>query len=76
MSYTIVTDLCEGITDYVVACPIACIERGVGKNNKGTDWYWIDFDSCIDCGVCVQVCPVKGAVIPEKRPDLQKTLSF
>ncbi|NEO81555.1 MAG: hypothetical protein F6J99_37205 [Moorea sp. SIO4G3] len=39
----------------------------------GSDWYWIDFSSCIDCGICVEVCPVEGAILPEERPDLQKT---
>lgn len=27
----------------------------------------------IHCGICLQVCPVSGAIIPESRPDLQKT---
>ena len=40
---------------------------------KGTDWYWIDFATCIDCGICLQVCPVEGAILPEERPELQKT---
>lgn len=29
--------------------------------------------NCIDCGICIQVCPVEEAIIPEARPDLQKT---
>lgn len=72
MAYTIITDKCEGITDCVDACPVACIYQGSGQNAKGTDWYRIDFSGCIDCGICLQVCPVEGAIIPEERPDLQK----
>jgi NAD-dependent dihydropyrimidine dehydrogenase PreA subunit len=65
MAHTIVTDICEGIAD--------CIHPGPGKNTKSTDWFWIDFDTCIDCGICVQVCPVEGAILAEERPELQKT---
>lgn len=72
MAYTIVTDICEGIADCVDACPIACIYPGTGKNAKGTNWNWINFGECIDCDICLQVCPVDGAIVPEKRLDLQK----
>ena len=47
-------------------------EQGDGKNQKGTNYFWIDFSTCIDCGICLQVCPVKGAVIVGERRDLQK----
>ena len=74
MSYTIITNECEGFADCVDVCPIACIYPGSGKNAKGIDdWNWIDFSNCIDCGICMQVCPV-GAILPEERPDLQITL--
>lgn len=72
MPHTIVTDVCEGIADCVDACPVACIHPGPAKNAKGTDWFWIDFDTCIDCGICIQVCPVDGAILAEERPELQK----
>ena len=51
---------------------MACIDQGNGKNSKGTDFYWINFETCIDCGICQQVCPVEGAILAEERPDLQK----
>jgi NAD-dependent dihydropyrimidine dehydrogenase PreA subunit len=51
---------------------VACIDQGNGKNTKGTDFYLINFDTCIDCGICLQVCPVEGAILAEERPDLQK----
>ena len=72
MPHTIVSDICEGVADCVEACPVACIKPGNSKNKKGTDFYWIEFSTCIDCGICQQVCPVKGAVIAEERKDLQK----
>lgn len=72
MPHTIVTNTCEGVGDCETACPVDCISQGPGKNKKGTDWYWINFDTCIDCGICLEVCPVKGAIIPEENPDLQR----
>lgn len=72
MPHTIITETCEGIADCVDVCPVACIHEGPGKNIKGTNWYWIDFQTCIDCGICITVCPVEGAIIPEERPELQK----
>ncbi|MDJ1182672.1 indolepyruvate ferredoxin oxidoreductase subunit alpha [Roseofilum casamattae] len=73
MPHTIVTEICEGIADCVGACPVDCIHPGPGKNQQGTDWYWIDFQTCIDCGVCLAVCPVEGAIVGEEKPELQKT---
>jgi NAD-dependent dihydropyrimidine dehydrogenase PreA subunit len=71
MAHSIVTEVCQGVADCVAACPVACIDQGPGKNGQGTDWYWIDFSTCIDCGICIQVCPVEGAIIPEERPEVQ-----
>jgi NAD-dependent dihydropyrimidine dehydrogenase PreA subunit len=73
MAHTIVTEICEGVADCVDACPVACIHPGKGANRKGTAFYWIDADTCIDCGICLQVCPVAGAILPEERPELQRS---
>lgn len=72
MAHTIISDICEGVADCVDACPVACIQPGSVKNKKGTDFYFINFDTCIDCGICLQVCPVGGAIIPDECPELQK----
>ena len=71
MAHTIVTDTCEGVADCVAACPVSCIQSADDKNAKGTNYFWIDFDTCIDCGICFQVCPVEGAIIQEEKPELQ-----
>jgi len=42
------------------------------KNIKGFDRYWIDLATCIDCGICIQVCPVQGVIVPEERPSCRK----
>jgi NAD-dependent dihydropyrimidine dehydrogenase PreA subunit len=71
MAHTIVSQVCEGIADCVDACPVACIHPGKAANSKGTPYFWIDFQTCIDCGICLQVCPVEGAILAEERADLQ-----
>ena len=72
MAHTIVTAVCEGVADCVDACPVACIHPGKGANIKGTPYFLIDFDTCIDCGICLQVCPVAGAILAEEKPELQQ----
>ena len=72
MAHTIVSNVCEGVGDCVDACPVACITPGEGTNEKGTGFFWINFDTCIDCSICLQVCPVDGAILPEERADLQR----
>ena len=71
MPHSINKEICEGIALCVAACPVDCIKKSKTKNTKGTDYFYIDFSTCIDCGVCLEVCPIKGAVIPEERGDLQ-----
>ncbi len=71
MPHTIVSNICEGIADCQDACPVGCIHKGEGMNKKGTDYYFINYTTCIDCGICLKVCPVEGAIISEERPDLQ-----
>ena len=72
MAHTIVTNVCEGVADCVDACPVACMNPCQGAKSKVTIFYWIDFDTCIDCGICLQVCPVQGAILPEEKPELQQ----
>ena len=74
MPHSIISNNCEGVAACTESCPVNCIKKSNYKNTKGTDYYFIDFSTCIDCGVCLSVCPVNGAIIPEERPDLQKTL--
>ena len=73
MPHSINSNKCEGVAICVESCPVGCIKPGEGRNIKGTNFYWIDFPACIDCGVCISVCPVKDAVIAEELPEIQNT---
>ncbi len=46
-------------TDCVSVCPVACFK-------EGANMLIIDPDECIDCGVCVDECPVT-AIFPEEE---------
>lgn len=73
MSYTIVSDVCEGVGDCVAVCPVECISWSEGKVNiKGTRFPFIDNELCLPCGACLAVCPVEGAILDEWFPQLQK----
>ena len=55
----VVTQPCEGCisTKCVDVCPATCFHRG-------DEILLIDPQECIDCGLCVQECPV-GAIFQE-----------
>lgn len=46
-------------TDCVSVCPVACFK-------EGANMLVIDPEECIDCGVCVDECPVT-AIFPEEE---------
>lgn len=46
-------------TDCVSVCPVACFK-------EGANMLVIDPEECIDCGVCVDECPV-SAIFPEEE---------
>ncbi len=58
----IVTQPCEGCisTACVDVCPATCFHRGEGI-------LLIDPQECIDCGLCVQECPVEAIF---QEPDV------
>jgi len=46
----------------VDVCPVECIVPG--KPQEEWPWYYIDPDTCIDCGACIPECPYE-AIFPE-----------
>ncbi|MBB6729868.1 indolepyruvate ferredoxin oxidoreductase subunit alpha [Cohnella zeiphila] len=55
----VITEACIGekAADCTDVCPVDCIK-------EGDDQYFIDADTCIDCGACETACPV-GAIFYE-----------
>jgi NAD-dependent dihydropyrimidine dehydrogenase PreA subunit len=45
-------------------------------NAKGTRFVYIVAATCIECGACLSVCPIQGAILDEWRPELQKPPSM
>ena len=58
----IITSLCLRDSGCVDVCPVECIVPG--KPIEEWPWYYIDPDTCIDCGACIPECPYE-AIFPE-----------
>ncbi|MGC9347412.1 MAG: DUF362 domain-containing protein [Anaerolineae bacterium] len=61
MAY-VITSLCERAGECAMICPTDSIHFVEGDS----DWplYYIDPDTCIDCGACMATCP-NEAIFPE-----------
>lgn len=58
----VITSLCLRDGGCATVCPVECIVPGYPVG----EWplYYIDADTCIDCGACVPECPY-AAIFPE-----------
>jgi len=66
MAY-VIAQPCIGVKDAacVAVCPVDCIHpTKEERDHEFTDMLYIDPAGCIDCGLCVDECPVK-AIFPE-----------
>ena len=65
----IIAEPCVGTKDTacVEVCPVDCIHPTTddGDKHATADQLYIDPDTCIDCGLCVDECPVQ-AIFPEE----------
>jgi formate hydrogenlyase subunit 6/NADH:ubiquinone oxidoreductase subunit I len=58
----VITKLCLRDSGCQTVCPVDCIVPG--KPESQWPLYYIDPDTCIDCGACVPECPFE-AIFPE-----------
>jgi ferredoxin len=58
----IITALCLRDSSCVEVCPVECIVPGLPTDQW--PWFYIDPDTCIDCGACIPECPYE-AIFPE-----------
>ncbi|WP_028782168.1 indolepyruvate ferredoxin oxidoreductase subunit alpha [Thalassobacillus devorans] len=72
----VITSPCqhEKAAGCVDVCPVDCIA-------EGEDQYYIDPNTCIDCGACVAACPVEAIfdeheLTPEQEEQLEKAENF
>ncbi len=63
----IITSLCLRDSSCVDVCPVECIVPG--KPVEEWPWYYIDPDTCIDCGACIPECPYEAIFTEEETPD-------
>lgn len=63
----IITSLCLRDSSCVDVCPVDCIVPG--KPVEKWPWYYIDPDTCIDCGACIPECPFEAIFVEEEVPS-------
>ena len=62
----IITSLCLRDSSCVEVCPVECIIPG--KPMKEWPWFYIDPETCIDCGACIPECPYEAIFEEEAVP--------
>jgi ferredoxin len=68
----VIAQPCIGTKDTacVEVCPVDCIHPKKGAAGfESVDQLYIDPDTCIDCGLCVDECPVKAIFPLEDLPS-------
>ena len=71
MTY-VITKPCVGVKDTacVSVCPVDAIHPGVSEAAFATvDQLYIDPQTCIDCDLCVDECPVRALFRDEDVPS-------
>ncbi|MCX2711985.1 FAD-dependent oxidoreductase [Mycolicibacterium sp. J2] len=68
MSHVITQNCCKDAS-CVPACPVDCIRPAHPRDRTApTDMLFIDPDTCIDCGACMEECPVDAIYYDEDLP--------
>lgn len=63
----IITSLCLRDSACVDVCPVECIVGGQPESEW--PWYYIDPDTCIDCGACIPECPYEAIFMEDDVPS-------
>jgi len=63
----VITSLCLRDGGCATVCPVECIVPG--KPEDKYPWYYIDPDTCIDCGACMPECPWNAIFIEDEVPS-------
>lgn len=63
----VITSLCKRDASCVDVCPVDCIVPGEPLE----EWphYYIDPETCIDCGACIPECPYDAIFTEDMVPD-------
>ncbi len=64
----IITRLCLRDSGCAEVCPVECIVPGTPQEQF--PWYYIDPDTCIDCGACIPECPYEAIFVEDEVPDV------
>ncbi len=67
-----ITEPCIGTKDTacVDVCPVDCIHpRKDEPDFESAEMLYIDPDTCIDCGLCVDECPVQAIFAEDELPE-------
>jgi ferredoxin len=62
----IITRLCLRDSACVDVCPVECIIGGQPEDEW--PWFYIDPDTCIDCGACIPECPYEAIFVEDEVP--------
>lgn len=71
MAY-VIAEPCVGVKDgaCVAVCPVDCIHPTPNESGFAeAEQLYIDPEVCIDCGLCVDQCPVKAIFAEEDLPE-------
>jgi len=60
----VITSLCLRDNGCASVCPVDCIQPGTPSDGWPT--FYIDPNTCIDCGACMNECPLH-AIFPENE---------
>jgi ferredoxin--NADP+ reductase len=60
----VITELCARDGACAEVCPVECIVAGPEGDAEWGMAYFIDPDTCIDCGACEPECP-ENAIFPD-----------